>query len=306
MFSNLFNQIIVLIIGVISLNNTYANVEYFTSAAPSIYGESLSRKIGIVDGNEYYIKNINYDINEIDKKNRGIGYIEGEINKEIYAEYMLNLQNFDKYSKQIESHPLKGNKLNVVYQKNDKKIIKYIPFNFFVKNPDAKIIKSWFDKRANIISSSENHNLKTGFFINHTPLSVQDNFLILKLKFVNNSNSDIKILDIKEWKKDELEKYKQYGVKLVLKSDYDFFSYYLTEANVINIGEYDEGLIIPKNGFLKLDFKINQSELNKFYDFKKNNLERNFVSYVSLKLNVISPSLIRGGFLYETEHYDFK
>ena len=56
----------------------------------------------------------------------------------------------------------------------------------------------------------------------------------------------------------------------------------------------------------QLDFKINQSELNKFYDFKKNNLERNFVSYVSLKLNVISPSLIRGGFLYETEHYDFK
>lgn len=306
MFNNLFNQIIVLLMGVISLTNTYANIEYFTSAAPSMYGEPRSKKIGITDGNEFYIKNINYDINEINKKNRGIGYVEGKVEKEIYTEYMLNLHNFDKYSKDINTSPLKGNKLNVIYRKNDKEIVRNIPYNFFVKNSKAKLIKSWFDKRANIISNSDNHGIKTGFFINYTPISIQDNFLIFKLSFVNNGDSDIKVLDIKEWKKNELEKYKQHSVKLVLKSDYDFFNYYLTEDNIINKERYKEGLIIPKGGSLDLGFKVNKEEFFKFYEFKKNNLERNFVSYVSLELNVLSPVLIKGGFLYETEHYNFK
>lgn len=306
MFNNLFNQIIVLVIGVNSLTNTYANIEYFTSAAPSMYGEPLTKKIGITDGYEFYVKNINYDVNEINKKNRGIGYMEGKVTKEIYAQYMKNFQNFDKYSKALDFNPLRGNKLNVFYKKNDENIIKSIPFNFFVKNSDAKKIKSWFDNRAAIISNSENHMMKTGFFINYTPISEQGNFLIFKLSFVNSGDSDIKILDIKDWKKNELEKYQQYAVKLVLKSDYDFFNYYIAEDHIINNKHYKEGLIIPKRGSLDLEFKIDKEKLSNFYEFNKKNLEKIFVSYVGLNLNIISPVSIKGGFLYETNHYNFK
>lgn len=306
MFNNLFNQIIVLVIGVNSLTNTYANIEYFTSAAPSMYGEPLTKKIGIIDGHEFYLKNTNYDVNEINNKNRGIGYIEGGVTQEIYEEYIVNFQNFDKFSKTVQVSPLRGNKLNVFYKKNDKEIIKSIPFNFFVKNDDAKKIKSWFNRRGSIISNSENYTMKTGFSINYIPIIEQDNFLLFKLSFVNNGDSNIKILDAKDWKKNELEKKQQNSVKLVLKSDHDFFQYYINEDNLINNKQYKEGLIIPKKSSLDLEFKINKEKLSNFYEFRKNNLERIFVSYVSFDLSVISPISIKGKFLYETSHFNFK
>lgn len=306
MFNNIFNQIIILLIGVIAVTNTYANIEYFTSAAPSMYGEPLTKKIGITDDNEFYLKNVNYDVNEINKKNRGIGYIDGKINKETYAEYMINIKNFDKYSKDIDAHPLKGNKLNVLYQKNDKEVIKSIPFNFFVKNSDAKTIQSWFDQRINIISNSESHKMKTGFFINYSPIFKQGDFLIFKLSFVNNGDSDVQLLDIKEWKKNNFEKHKNYSVRLVLKSEYDYFNYYLTEDNIINMDKHKENLIIPKSGSLDLEFKMDKKELSDFYNFKNDNEEKNIVSYVNLNLKIISPIKIKGGFLYETNHYSFK